>query len=156
MVNHTMVFDRHGFTQSSRHSGGLTKLCGHIKTPSSTPQPYHYESSRRVPSILKSAFSVLDHVIFDTPLEVMLERPLRSKKHWIRLAQRYHPSTNSQKTGKQHLITTFFTRLVKIQKPRTTHLTTKKQSKSTRPEKKQPFTRSTNQNRRRQFHLAPD
>jgi hypothetical protein len=40
-------------------------------------------------------FSVLDHVIFDTPLEVLLERPLRSKKRWICLAQRYHPSIHS-------------------------------------------------------------
>jgi hypothetical protein len=61
-------------------------------------------------------FAVLDQVIFDTPLEVRLDRPLRSKKHWIRLAQRYHPSTYTQKTGKQHLITTFFPRLSKTSK----------------------------------------
>jgi len=48
-VNHMMAFDRHGFAQSSRHSGGLTKRCGHIKTPSSTPQPYHYETSFDTP-----------------------------------------------------------------------------------------------------------
>jgi hypothetical protein len=44
-------------------------------------------------------FAVLDQVIFDTPLDVLLQRPLRSKKHWIRLAQRYHPSTHDRKTG---------------------------------------------------------
>jgi len=53
-------------------------------------------------------FAALDQVIFDTPLEVMLTRPIRSKKHWVCLAQRYHPSTYDRKTGKQNLITSFF------------------------------------------------
>jgi hypothetical protein len=53
-------------------------------------------------------FAVTDHILFDTPLEVRLKRPLRSKKHWIRLAQRYHPSTHDRKTGQQLLISNFF------------------------------------------------
>jgi hypothetical protein len=59
-------------------------------------------------------FAVLDQVLFDTPLEVMLSRPLQAKKHWIRLVQRYHPSTYSRKTGKQHRITAFFPRQMKV------------------------------------------
>ena len=58
-------------------------------------------------------FAVTDHILFDTPLEVRLKRPLRSKKHWIRLAQRYHPSTHDRKTGQQLLISNFFTPLHK-------------------------------------------
>ena len=103
-------------------------------------------------------FAALDQVIFDTPLEVMLTRPIRSKKHWVCLAQRYHPLTYDRKTGKQNLITSFFPRLAsrhKATKP-TRHQTRRKQPKRTRPKKKQPFTRSSNRQLRRQFHVAPD
>jgi hypothetical protein len=120
------MFGSLGFAQSSRQFGHSTGQCGPIKTPSSTPQQYHYKNSRRVQSILKSAPCLnnnrtlqfwLDQVIFDTPLDIMLERPLCSKKHWIGLAQQYHPSTYDRKTGKLHLIvTSFFPRQVSGQK----------------------------------------
>jgi hypothetical protein len=91
-------------------------------------------------------FAALDQVIFDTPLEVMLNQPIQSKKHWVCLAQCYHPLTYDQKTGKQNLITSFFPRLVprhKAKKP--TCNQRQKQPKRTQPKKKQPFTRSSNQ-----------
>jgi hypothetical protein len=46
-------------------------------------------------------FAVSDHILFDTSLEVRLQCPLGSKKHWIRLAKRYHASTHDRKTGRQ-------------------------------------------------------
>ena len=101
-------------------------------------------------------FAVLDQVIFDTPLEVRLDRPLRSKKHWIRLAQRYHPSTYSRKTGKQHLITTFFPRLSKTRRLKPIRQLTKKQPSRKRSKKKELVTRSTNSYRRQNFHQPPD
>ena len=78
-------------------------------------------------------FAALDQVIFDTPLVVMLTRPIQSKKHWVCLAQRYHPLTYDCKTGKQNLITSFFPRLAsryKATKP-TRHQTRRKQPKRT-------------------------
>ena len=105
----------------------------------------------------KQDFAVLDQVIFDTPLEVMITRPLRSKKHWVCLAQRYHPSTYDRKTGKQYLITSFFPMLTSKHKAKKqTRNHTRKQPKRTRPKKKQLFVRSSNRHVRRQFHVAPD
>jgi hypothetical protein len=74
----------------------------------------------------KQDFAVLDQVILDTPpLEVMITRPLRSKKHsWECLARRYHPLTYDRKTGKQHLFKSFFPKLVskhKTKKPTCNH-----------------------------------
>jgi hypothetical protein len=70
----------------------------------------------------KQDFAVLDQVIFDTPLEVMITRPLRSKKHWVCLAQKYHPSTYDRKTGKQYLITSFFPKLTSKHKSQEANL----------------------------------
>ena len=75
-------------------------------------------------------FAVTNHIIFDTPLDVIRQCPLRSKNRWIRFAQRYHPSTHNRKTGKQLLITSFFT---PIRHPITAHTnrTPKQQPKCT-------------------------
>jgi hypothetical protein len=59
------------------------------------------DSQIRILYYQQSDFAVTDHVLFDTPLDVGLQCPL--------LAQRYHPSTHNRKTGKQLLITSFFT-----------------------------------------------
>ena len=100
-------------------------------------------------------FAVLDQVIFDTPLDVLLQRPLRSKKHWIRLAQRYHPSTHDRKTGNQLLITSFFPPLTAPIIPRNNSKSTRPKPKRPRPsKKKQPFSRSYNQSQRRKVQLA--
>ena len=100
-------------------------------------------------------FAVLDQVIFDTPLDVLLQRPLRSKKHWIRLAQRYHPSTHDRKTGNQLLITSFFPPLTAPIIPRNNSKSTGPKPKRPRPsKKKQPFSRSYNQSHRQKVQLA--
>jgi hypothetical protein len=101
-------------------------------------------------------FAVLDQVIFDTPLEAMLQRPLRSKKHWICLAKQYHPSTHDRKTGNQLLITGFFPKAADIRQPRPNCLHKRPQPQRTQPsKKKQPFARSYNPNCQQQFQLAP-
>jgi hypothetical protein len=89
-------------------------------------------------------FAVTDHTLFDTPLEVRLTSPLRSKKHWIRLAQRYHPSTHDRKTGKQLLISSFFTPC----HPPSHNMRTsypQRQPKRIRPLKRPPFIKQSNQ-----------
>ena len=94
-------------------------------------------------------FAVTDHTLFDTPLEVRLTIPLRSKKHWIRLAQRYHPSTHDRKTGKQLLISSFFTPC----HPPSHNMRTsypQRQPKRIRPLKRPPFIKQSNQAHRRQ------
>ena len=98
-------------------------------------------------------FAVLDQVIFDTPLEVLLHRPIRSKKHWIRLAQRYHPSTYDRKTGNQLLITRFFPTVPTPRKSIPNSIPKRPQPKRTRPKKKQIFARSHNQTNRRKFQI---
>jgi hypothetical protein len=106
-------------------------------------------------------FAVVDQALFDTPLEVMLSRTLQAKKHWIRLVQRYHPSTYSRKTGTQHLITAYFpqkTTGLPSGTPNTLPRT-KGRGKNlhrTRPKKKELYTRSMNRYRRRQYQMVPD
>ena len=53
-------------------------------------------------------YAVSDQIIFDLPLIIRLKRPLRSKKHWLVLAGRYHPTTRARKMGNQPVITRFF------------------------------------------------
>ena len=90
---------------------------------------------------------------FDTPLDVRLQCPLRTKKHWIRLAQRYHPSTHDRKTGKQLQITSFFPSLSNPITARTNRIP-KRQPKRTRPKRKTKFLKSSNQFQRRKIQLA--
>ena len=106
-------------------------------------------------------FAVVDQALFDTPLEVMLSRTLQAKKHWIRLVQRYHPSTYSRKTGTQHLITAYFPQKTTGLPSGTTKTLprTKGRGKNlhrTRPKKKELYTRSMNRYRRRQYQMVPD
>lgn len=53
-------------------------------------------------------YALVDQVIFDLPLDDRLRRPIRSKKHWLVLAMRYHPTTRQRQMGNQPLMTTFF------------------------------------------------
>jgi len=101
----------------------------------------------------QSDFAVTDHILFDTPLDVRLQCPLRTKKHWIRLAQRYHPSTHDRKTGKQLQITSFFPSLSNPITARTNRIP-KRQPKRTRPKRKTKFLKSSNQFQRRKIQLA--
>ena len=56
----------------------------------------------------QAEYAVSDHVIFDLPLQLRLKQTLRSKKHWLVLAGRYHPTTRQRKMGTQPLLQTYF------------------------------------------------
>jgi hypothetical protein len=106
-------------------------------------------------------FAVSDHTLFDTSLEARLQCPLRSKKHWIRLAKRYHASTHDRKTGRQPLISSYFTSHTSASVSTSdsaplTHRAPPQKPKRTRPPKKPPFQRPANQKHRRQIQLALD
>jgi hypothetical protein len=59
---------------------------------------------------LQDSFAVSDQVLFDMPLQVRLKTSARSKQHWLVLVARYHNTTSARKSGKQPLLTKFFTR----------------------------------------------
>jgi hypothetical protein len=109
----------------------------------------------------KHDFAVSDHILFDTSLEVRLQCPLRSKKHWIRLAKRYHETTHDRKTGRQPLISSYFTSHTSASvspsdSAPSTHRAPPRKPKRTRPAKKPPFQRPANQKHRQQIQLALD
>jgi hypothetical protein len=59
---------------------------------------------------VKDTFAHTDQVLFDIPLATRLTHPQRSKKQWLALVARYHPTTANRKKGNQSMITQFFTR----------------------------------------------
>lgn len=65
-------------------------------------------------------YATSDQVLFDLPLEHRLLRPLRTKKHWLVLAARYHPTTRTRREGTQRGLTQFFTKL-SLEHPRRFH-----------------------------------
>ncbi len=81
-------------------------------TTTATTAICHSAIDSRVRSLYSQQheFAASDRTLFDTPLAQHLIQPLRSKKHWLTLVARYHPTSSIRKMGNQRLITKFYRR----------------------------------------------